>query len=427
MKDSNSNGGRNEVAVFRYGVIADLVHAPPRAGTLAERIREKAMREHSIPGSSRTRISEQTIRDWLRAYRRGGFEALVPKVRNDRGKPRAMSAEMIEALLAEKRRCPKASVKDVIGAVRASGEFDAEAPMPASTVHRLFTREGLMRRERPPPDRRRFSYEHAGELWMSDVMHSVGVHDGKRRRKTYMIAVIDDATRVVPFAAFDFSESAAAFMQVFKQAIVRRGLPRRLYVDNGSAFRSEALALTCAKLDIALVHARPYMPAGKGKIERFIKTCRMQFEARLCAADLRSLETLNRKLHAWIEGECHRTPHRGLDGMTPLDKWGCCCERVRLAGPQCDLDDLFLFETVRKVTRDRIVSVRGRRCEADAALIGQRVTVRFDPLAPPTRPVLVEFNGKRSEAHPLDAAANARARRQAPRPALDFAAWRKGG
>ena len=107
---------------------------------------------------------------------------------------------------------------------------------------------------------------------MSDVMHGPKVSDGRRRRKTFLIAFIDDATRVLPdFAAFDFSESTTAFLPVLKSALTRRGLPLRLYVDNGANYRSHQLALVCAKLGIALIHARPWQPAGKGKIERFTR------------------------------------------------------------------------------------------------------------------------------------------------------------
>ena len=52
---------------------------------------------------------------------------------------------------------------------------------------------------------------------------------------------------------------------MFKNALIRRGLPLRLYVDNGANYRSQQLALVCAKLGIALIHARPYQPAGKSK------------------------------------------------------------------------------------------------------------------------------------------------------------------
>ena len=224
---------QQQVAVFRYGVIADLLHAPPDAGSLAARIRAKTEQSYVIPHSSRTRIGKSTVYGWLQQYLQGGFDALMPKRRSDQGCARRMPVELIEALLTHKRDHPQCSVREVIAEVRKAEQLGAEVSMPASTVHRLFEREGLMQALAPvPQDRRRFAYRYAGELWMSDVMHGPSViHKGRRRQKTYLIAFIDDATRVIPHAAFDFSENTAAFQQVMKQAMIRRGLPQRLYVE----------------------------------------------------------------------------------------------------------------------------------------------------------------------------------------------------
>ena len=167
------------------------------------------------------------------------------------------------------------------------------------------------------------------------------------------MAFIDDATRVLPFAAFDFSESTTAFLPVLKSALTRRGLPLRLYVDNGANYRSHQLALVCAKLGIALIHARPWQPAGKGKIERFFRTLRAAWLERLDADATSNLEALNRSLWAWVEGEYHQSPHRGIDGRTPLEQWALAGENVRYPGPDLDLDDLFLFEAKRRVMKDR--------------------------------------------------------------------------
>jgi transposase InsO family protein len=190
-------------------------------------------------------------------------------------------------------------------------------------VHRLLARHGLMARSQEDPgerDRRRFAFAQAGELWMSDVMHGPSVAvDGRTRRKTYLIAFLDDATRVVPQAAFALSENTATFLPVLRQAIDKRGLPQRLYVDNGANYRSQHLALVCAKLSIALIHARPYHPQGKGKIERFFKTLRAQLLTRLTGEDTASLTALNRRLAAWIEGEYH--PTRPIAASTGRRPW----------------------------------------------------------------------------------------------------------
>jgi len=194
---------------------------------------------------------------------------------------------------------------------------------------------------------------------------------------------------------------------VFKQAVRRRGLPHRLYVDNGANYRSRHLAIVCAKLGVALIHARPYRPQGKGKIERWFKTVRAQLLTRLIPADTASLEALNRRLQTWVQGEYHHAPHRGLDGRTPLEQWAQSGEDVRFPEPDLDLDDLFLFETLRKVQKDRTVSLNGVVYEVDAILVGEKVTLRYDPAAPPGRAIQVWHEGKAIElAKPVQTYAN---------------------
>ena len=220
---------------------------------------------------------------------------------------------------------------------------------------------------------------------------------------------------MVPFAAFATSENTSAFLPVFRNALIRRGLPQRLYVDNGSAYRSRHLALVCARLGVALIHARAFQPAGKGKIERWFRTLRAGWLGRAEAAGRETLETLNRGLWAWIEGEYHNTPHRGLEGRTPLEQWALASAAVRYPDATMDLDDLFLFEVRRRVHKDRTVSLNGRVYEVDAVLVGERVTLRYDPEAPPSRPLEVVHDGKPAgKATRLDAYANTAVRRTYP-------------
>lgn len=370
---------------------------------------------YEIPGSRRTRVAAETIRDWLSAYRRGGFDALRPQSRRDQGHARAIPQEMADLLCHLKDETPTLSVGAVIEQAKVAAGVGDELHLAPATVHRLLSRRGLMDKRSQEPtskDRRRFAFEKAGELWMSDVMHGPAVvTEGGRKRKSYLIGLLDDATRVVPYAAFALSENTAAFLPVLQQAILRRGVPKRLYVDNGAAYRSHHLSLVCAKLGVTLIHTRPYQPQAKGKQERWFRTVRMQLLPMLAEADTRSLDALNRRLWAWVEGEYHLSPHRGLDGATPLDRWTMSAHEVRLVDPQCDLDDLFLFEEKRKVQRDRTVSLHGIVYEVEASLVGETVILRFDP-SRRGRPVDVYFKGRKIEqAKRVDLYANCFVRR----------------
>ena len=410
---------RQALALFRYGLIAEFIQLPVGSRGLYARLRDKASVDYTIPGSTRTRVAPETLRHWLKDYRRGGFDALLPKGRGDRGRPRALPQAVADALVSMKEEQPGLSIPLLIRAVQQSGAFPESLVLPPSTVHRLLSRAGLMHKTNPevsPQDRRRFAFAHAGQLWMSDVMHGPSVAvPGRGRRKCYLIAFLDDATRVVPYCAFALSENTQAFLPVFKQALLRRGIPQRLYVDNGANYRSQHLALVCAKLGVALIHARPYQPQGKGKQERWFRTVRAQFLSRLGVADTDNLDSLNRRLWAWVEGEYHLAPHRGLDDHTPLDRWAMSAAQVRLPEHNLDLDSLFLFEVKRCVQRDRTVSLNGTLFEVDAALVGHTVTLRYDPGAPPARGVQVWHEDKFvSRATPLDAYANCFVRRNRP-------------
>lgn len=410
---------REKIALFRYGLIADVINLPPGTSGIYEKLRDKAAKEHDIPGTQRRHVAVETRRDWLKKYRKGGFDALLPRRRNDLGRSRSLPQEIADVLLVIKEECPDYSVKLVIDEARKEGLVPSGFQLPHSTVHRLLHRHGLMEKrdeQGSAKDRRRFAYANAGQLWMSDVMHGPAViADGRRKRKTYLIALLDDATRVVPYAAFCFAENTQAFLPVFKQAVMRRGVPERLYVDNGAVYRSHQLALACARLAIALIHARPYQPQGKGKIERYFRTVRMQLLPVLGREDLSSLEALNRRFWAWVEGEYHQSPHRGLDGETPLDRWAQSAGSVRHVEPNQDLDALFLWEAKRKVKSDRTVSLDGVLYEVAPELVRQNVILRYDPAAPRTKPLQVFYKGERyDDAKVLDAYANCFVKRERP-------------
>lgn len=400
---------RRAVALFRYRVIADLIHTERGQRGLYAKMREKSAQDWEIPGTLRRKLGAETIRGWLSDYRRGGFDALLPKVRRDAGCARSIPQQVADLLCETKEQHPDYSVTLVIDHVKKVAPLPEGVMLAPSTVHRVLSLAGLMEKKRgepTPKDRRRFAFEMAGELWMSDVMHGPSVTVAGQKRKTYLIAIIDDATRLVPYAAFALCETASAFLTVLEQAIRRRGIPKRIYVDNGSAFRAQQLAMVCAKLGITLIHARPYAPQGKGKMERWFRTVRLQLLPTLQPEDKKSLDAINRRLWAWVEGEYHRNPHRGIEGDSPADRWASHSDDVRL--PPDDISELFLFEQKRRVQADRTVSLDGIAYEVDATLVGETVLLRYDPSRPrEQRAVHVWHRGKHIQvARRVDAYAN---------------------
>jgi transposase InsO family protein len=407
---------REQIALFRYGVIAELLGrtpAPREKETLLCAIAEK---EWTIPGSPRTRIGRTTVRDWLVLYQTHGFDGLKPGLRADAGQSRAIPEEVQDLLLKLRAERPEASIDSLIRAVQLSGRLAPGLRLSRSSVHRFFAAQAAPAQAAAAaePDAVAFTFPHVNDLWTSDVMHGPRLLIPGRRDggKTYLYAFLDDASRMVPYAAFYLVENAACFQDALKQALLRRGLPRRLYCDNGATFRTHHLQVICATLNISLIHSRPHKPRGRGKIERFFRHVRTAFLPHLTEEILSDLAALNRVFWAWLESEYHQTPHGGLAGQTPLDRFLDDQALIRPAPEQLEL--WLRMSVARRVGRDRTVHLDGRLYEAPDGYAGETVDVLYDPYDP-GRPVHFRRKGETAERplRRLDLATNATLRRAA--------------
>lgn len=402
-------------ALFRLSVLGPLISRERLArGELQQMIRELSTREYVIPGTRRRHLGEKTIQAWYYAWRRHGIDALAAKPRADRGSSK-IAAGLQEAILAAKRANPRRSVRQIVRLLEAAGTVQAKT-LSRSAVHRLLQQHGLSQHSaHEPQERRSFAAEFAGSIWYGDVMHGPRVAHKGQLRKTYLVSLFDDASRLVAHSAFCLGETALDIEGVLKQALLRRGVPIRLVVDNGAAYRAQTLQGICARLGIHLVYCRPYAPEGKGKLERYHRTLRSAFLDELDERHIGSLEDLNARLWAWLEQVYHRTEHAGLGGMTPLARYQRDLARIRGLGARAaQLDALFHHRISRFVRKDGTVSYLGQRFELPYELAGKTVKLVVDPHA--QRVVGVEDDDGRSlgEATPLDPIANThRARRQA--------------
>jgi len=160
-------------------------------------------------------------------------------------------------------------------------------------------------------------------------------------------------------------------VKALEQALLTRGLPRKIYTDNGSAFRSHHLEHVTASLGIALIHARPYRPQGKGKIERFFRTVRGDF---LSGFKGNTLAELNQALFFWLNDLYHQRIHSST-GQTPFARFTSRMECLREAPP--NLKDYFRKTVRRRVAKDRTLSLDGRIYEAPVSLIGRQVALLY--------------------------------------------------
>ena len=368
---------QEKIALFRFGVIAPLVGLKKtERGETEKIIREITKREWSIPESHRSYISRSVVMDWIKRYESSGgdLKSLWPKTRIDKGRLRSMNEETEQAILKLKKELgPRVTLPVFLQIARERGILPLDFSTSMQTLYRLFERHGLDEGAPAGIDRRKFESELPNDLWQADIMHGPLIVEDKRKRKAFLIAIIDDHSRLIVHAWFYLNERLESFLDCFKKAVAKRGLPRKLYLDNGPAFRSHQLRLCLASLGVELVHSKAYVPQGKGKIERWFRTCRMKFLPLI--KDGLTLDALNRKLEQWLEAGYQSRVHDST-GESPLERFIQKIELLRKA--PSNLNDFFRIKLIRKVNNDRTVSLGGKLFEAPVDLIGRAVTLLVD-------------------------------------------------
>jgi putative transposase len=405
-----------KIALFRYGLIAPLVLEPLPRGELTRRAQEIAARHYDIPTSERTSVSVDTLQDWALRYRTGGFEALAPKPRQDRGQSRAITPQLADLIERLKRENPHRTGTTLLRELALSSGQN-EPAISASTLYRFLKQRGLSERQLlAPPAHKKFEAELSNQIWQSDMLYGPYVQrPGGGKRQAFLHAILDDASRLIPHAQFYSDQGLDTFLDCLRQAIAARGLPVRLYVDNAKVYRSLQLARIAASLGILIVHTPPYQPQGRGKIERYFRSVREQFLANLDRKQTLSLEDLNERLWAWIDNAYHRSEHSALS-TTPLLRWQRDIEHIRPLPPSTDLRRLFFHRLDRVVRRDCTFLLHNRFYEAPAHLAGETIEARFDPLDPAT--VEIYFQGQpQGTARLVDPVVNAQRPSAKPSPA----------
>jgi putative transposase len=358
------------IGLFRYCLIREAADAQLSTRQRGRLVRALAEAEHTGPFGQPVRVSRPTIDRWIRAWRAGGFDALVPTPR--RVEPRT-PARVLELAAALKREAPERTAAQVAAILRAHAGW---APT-ERTLQRHFVRLELNTRPdgAPPAAFGRFEATAPNELWTGDALHGPVVAGGK----AILFAFIDDHSRALVGHRWGHAEDTVRLTAALRAALAARGVPQRIYVDNGSAFVDAQLLRACATLGIRLVHSRPGRPAGRGKIERVFRTVRDQFLVELGTPGGREvcdLVELNRLFTAWVETIYHRRPHSET-GQPPLERW-LAAAPLTLPTP-AQLHEAFLWSEERTVTKTATVSLHGNVYQVDAALVGRRVELVFDP------------------------------------------------
>jgi len=401
------------LALFRAQVVGELVARSLERGELRAALREKSQQHFRPPNSLVTRTySVPTLERWYYALRIGGLEALRPEPRSDRGAAKALTDELRTLLLDIRRDHPSISAALILDTLERLGRVEPGA-VSANTVRRLFRRHGISRVSKkhtgPGKERRRWEAARPGVIWHGDVCHGPMLTLGSETKPLRIHGLLDDHSRYVVALVACHTEREVDMLRVLTDALRRWGTPKTLYLDNGSTYRGDILRIACERLDVRLVHAQPYDPQARGKMERFWRTCRERCLDHLPATA--TLHDVQLRLYAFLDEWYHRAPHAGLIGQAPAQRWAT---RELPAVDEERLRDALVVRTTRRVSNDGVLSVGGRLWEVSAGILaGCRVVVERS-LATPDEAPWVSHNGERMPLTAVRVLDNARRRRAEP-------------
>lgn len=388
MSDDDTISQRERWARLRFAVVGPLLAAPPPSGELRAAISALAARQwrHPVTGLP-IRFGFSTVERWYYVALRAGVDpvhALRSRRRADAGRQRRLGEALRAELQAQYQAHTGWSVQLHVDNLAVLAATDPSlGPMPSyATVRRYLQANGMRRRKggtrRDTPgaqaaehhlatrEVRSFELAHVNALWHADFhVGSRAVVDARGRwYKPQLLGILDDCSRLCCHAQWYPAEDVECFVHGLSQALQKRGLPRALMTDNGSAETAAEATQGLARLGIVHETTLPYSAYQNAKQENWWSVVEGRLLAMLEGVEPLTLELLNRATFAWVEGEYQHRRHQEL-GCAPL-------ERFR-QGPDVarDCPD---GETLRRGFRAQTTRVQ-RRSDGTCSVLGTRFEV----------------------------------------------------
>ena len=385
MKDQRKP---EEMAVNRHKIIAPIIAAMEEKTDAAKLLllRKEACEQYGV--------SRRTLKRWLDAYEQNGFDGLKPMERSARLAPGAITDDIIDEAILLRREVPSRSISQIIEIL------EMEDPALKGLLKRTTLQDRMQERgysarqmklyQNKGLAARRFQRQERGDMWHSDIKYGPFLSINGAKKQIYLVSFLDDTTRYVVHGEFYDSLDQTVVEDCFRKAILKEGLPRRVFFDNGRQYRTKWMERACAILGIKLLFAKPYSPESTGKIERFNRTV----DSFLDEAALKQCKTLkdyNRYFNVWLQECYHKRIHGSLKGMSPEVAYKNSKTPLRFVSPDT-VASAFMRVEQRKVDKSGCISFSGKKYEVGVLLIGRTVTVAYDPGDIQT--LTVEHDGK---------------------------------
>jgi len=391
-----------EIGLFRYGLIHPLTQENLLKGEKMAIVREIISKTYNIPSSNRTTISERTLFEYLRKYKDGGFQALLPEERKDSGSCRVIPEDILKKAFELKEELPTRSIREIIDALEISGEAP-QGLLKNSTLSRIMSNNAaasITPKNKSVKAYRRFQKENVNDTWQSDIKYSIYLKDPKNPKeykRTYLVCFLDDRSRKV-CGKFYFEENAENVEDCLRKAIVKMGIPNVFYTDNAKVYKTKRLQTICAELGCLIKYCRPFTPTSKGKVEKFNSYVDRSFEPEARRLGIETLDELNSYFEYWLSENYNNKIHSSIKA-TPEEVHSASKTKIKYITPE-KLREVFLQRLQRKANKAATVPIGGNLYKLEGVLANKKIELRFDKKDLNT--IAVFYNGHQyKDAEPL--------------------------
>lgn len=366
-----------EVASIRLALIQPAFNGTYPDATKKQYYERVCATPVKMPDGKEVKYAYGTLACWESDYRKGGFEALMPKERSDLGTSRKLDDDTRAAIHSIREQFPRINATEIYNKLIADGVVGKE-DVSLITVQRYIKKHNLKGAAHPGiKDRKAFEEEFCCGMYQADTLYGPYITEKGMRRRTYCIMILDDKSRMIVGGRFFYADNAYNFQKVLKEAVAARGIPSKLYVDNGSPYKNEQLSLICGQLGTVLIHTPVRDGASKGKVERNFRTLRNRFLNVLIPEELSGIVELNEKLHEYINR--HNTTIHSATGKTPQERYMEDLCHIKMPGSQEWLDNCFMNRVQRLVKNDATIVIDRMLYDVPMEFIRTRVEVRYLP------------------------------------------------
>ena len=411
MDQEQRDKAKNAIALFRYGLISPLINNTYEEVSKEDYFRKVSVKTYKF-NDKEIKFSANTIKKWYLNYKKLGYIGLVPKERTDLNTSRKLSMEAQEKIIDYKKNYPHISGTLIYQKLVEDGYIN-QAEVSKSTVLKFIRDNYLLFGSSGKIDRRAFEMEFSNDMWDADTSHGPYLTINNKKIKTYLIALIDDASRLITNAKFYYEDNAINFQNTFKEAIKKYGIPKKIFLDNGKTYKNEQLSIICANCGMTLIYTKPYSPESKAKIERWFHTMKETWMRGINWTYIKDIDELNNMLNDFISeynNKAHSSLTNGIINISPRQRWFKDQDKIRKIDNN-QIDEYFLHTAYPTIRHDSIAHVKKIEYEVPTKYIGRKITIKYD-FSDRTKAWIYENNQKQEAIHIVDKIANSKIKRK---------------